>query len=193
MGPCLGTLIAVGFYRFVKIIEYETANPGQDFNEKEAEVFKFDEDNAATGQDVVRPSVVVGHPEYISDKLGTIPSRNTGLGSVDRMGSASSANMPPGSTGRMGSVGSANMPPGSSGGMGSASGTTMAPESAGRLGSTGNANTHPGYTGAGGDSNPTTAYRNAPQAEAGDLGGNYRPSSEDPSRGARWVPASTAR
>ncbi|KAK3700355.1 Aquaporin-1 [Vermiconidia calcicola] len=177
VGPCLGTLIAVGFYRFIKIIEYETANPGQDFNEKETEVFNFDEDNAATGQDVARPSVAVGHPEYISDKLGTIPSRNTGLGSVDGMGSASSANMPPGSSGRMGS----------------ASGTTVAPESAGRLGSTGNANTHPGYTGAGGDSNPTTAYRNAPQAEAGDLGCNYRPSSEDPGRGARWVPASTAR
>ena len=55
MGPALGTVIAVGLYRFVKVLEYETANPGQDFNEKEAEVFTFDEDNAATGEDVARP------------------------------------------------------------------------------------------------------------------------------------------
>ncbi|EME86968.1 uncharacterized protein MYCFIDRAFT_120962, partial [Pseudocercospora fijiensis CIRAD86] len=36
VGPALGALVAVGFYRFVKILEYETANPGQDFNEHEA-------------------------------------------------------------------------------------------------------------------------------------------------------------
>lgn len=29
-GPFLGALIAAGFYKFVKILEYETANPGQD-------------------------------------------------------------------------------------------------------------------------------------------------------------------
>ena len=30
VGPLLGCLIAVGFYKFIKILEYETANPGQD-------------------------------------------------------------------------------------------------------------------------------------------------------------------
>ncbi|KAF2209466.1 hypothetical protein CERZMDRAFT_27091, partial [Cercospora zeae-maydis SCOH1-5] len=55
LGPALGSLLAVGFYRFVKVLEYETANPGQDFNEQEAERFQFDEDNAATGADVARP------------------------------------------------------------------------------------------------------------------------------------------
>ncbi|PPJ55934.1 hypothetical protein CBER1_03613 [Cercospora berteroae] len=55
LGPALGALLAVGFYRFVKVLEYETANPGQDFNEHEAEHFDFDEDNAATGADVARP------------------------------------------------------------------------------------------------------------------------------------------
>jgi hypothetical protein len=30
VGPCLGSLLAVVFYRFIKILEYETANPGQD-------------------------------------------------------------------------------------------------------------------------------------------------------------------
>jgi aquaporin related protein len=54
----MGTLIAVGFYRFVKMLEYETANPGQDFNEHEADAFSFDEENAATGADVVRPPII---------------------------------------------------------------------------------------------------------------------------------------
>ncbi len=30
VGPILGSLLAAGFYKFVKILEYETANPGQD-------------------------------------------------------------------------------------------------------------------------------------------------------------------
>lgn len=55
LGPVFGALIAVGFYRFVKILEYETANPGQDFNEHEADNFEFDEENAATGRDAARP------------------------------------------------------------------------------------------------------------------------------------------
>ncbi|KAK3710704.1 Aquaporin-1 [Vermiconidia calcicola] len=55
VGPFLGVLIAVGFYKFCKILEYETANPGQDFNEKEDEEFNVDEDNAATHEDVARP------------------------------------------------------------------------------------------------------------------------------------------
>lgn len=34
-GPLLGALVAVIFYRIIKVLEYESANPGQDFNEKE--------------------------------------------------------------------------------------------------------------------------------------------------------------
>jgi len=30
VGPILGSLIAVFFYRFIKMLEYEMANPGQD-------------------------------------------------------------------------------------------------------------------------------------------------------------------
>ena len=30
MGPILGALLAAGFYKFIKVLEYETANPGQD-------------------------------------------------------------------------------------------------------------------------------------------------------------------
>lgn len=35
----LGSLLAVMFYKFVKALEYETANPGQDMNAAEAEAF----------------------------------------------------------------------------------------------------------------------------------------------------------
>jgi aquaporin related protein len=37
------------------MLEYETANPGQDFNEHEADAFSFDEENAPTGAHVARP------------------------------------------------------------------------------------------------------------------------------------------
>lgn len=47
--------MAVFFYRFVKGLEYHTANPGQDFNEHEADGFEFDEENAASAADVARP------------------------------------------------------------------------------------------------------------------------------------------
>jgi len=30
VGPILGSIIAAGFYKFIKVLEYETANPGQD-------------------------------------------------------------------------------------------------------------------------------------------------------------------
>ncbi|OQN99921.1 hypothetical protein B0A48_14126 [Cryoendolithus antarcticus] len=56
LGPALGAILAVLFYRFVKAMEYETANPGQDFNDQEAGVFEFDEENAGTAADVARPT-----------------------------------------------------------------------------------------------------------------------------------------
>ncbi|KAF2763928.1 aquaporin-like protein [Teratosphaeria nubilosa] len=35
VGPFAGAIIAAGFYKFIKFMEYETANPGQDSNEAE--------------------------------------------------------------------------------------------------------------------------------------------------------------
>jgi aquaporin rerated protein, other eukaryote len=32
LGPFMGALLASGLYRFMKIMEYETANPGQDYD-----------------------------------------------------------------------------------------------------------------------------------------------------------------
>lgn len=58
VGPGLGSLLAVALYRFLKLLEYETANPGQDFDEKEAEVLDVDEEHAYTAKDVARPDAL---------------------------------------------------------------------------------------------------------------------------------------
>ncbi|KAK7515814.1 aquaporin-like protein [Phyllosticta citriasiana] len=47
VGPALGALLAVLLYRIIKILEYETANPGADFDGEEAQVFYQDDDPAA--------------------------------------------------------------------------------------------------------------------------------------------------
>ncbi|KAL8853392.1 MAG: hypothetical protein Q9221_001709 [Calogaya cf. arnoldii] len=39
LGPVFGALLASGLYKFIKILEYETANPGQDFDEREQDFF----------------------------------------------------------------------------------------------------------------------------------------------------------
>jgi len=33
VGPLAGTLLATAFYKFIKMLEYETVNPGQDADE----------------------------------------------------------------------------------------------------------------------------------------------------------------
>merc|ERR1711862_402660 len=39
VGPLLGSLLAVGLYKLLKVLVYETANPGQDFDELETAMF----------------------------------------------------------------------------------------------------------------------------------------------------------
>ena len=55
VGPVLGSLLAAGFFWFIKSCEYETANPGQDFDDLEANVYKPEED-------LRRPSISHGDP-----------------------------------------------------------------------------------------------------------------------------------
>jgi aquaporin related protein len=55
-GPIMGTLLAFGVYRIVKIVEYQTVNPGQDFDDHEAAAFQPPED-AETADQVERPNV----------------------------------------------------------------------------------------------------------------------------------------
>lgn len=42
VGPILGSLLASGFYKFIKMLEYETANPDQDASKPEGEYFDPD-------------------------------------------------------------------------------------------------------------------------------------------------------
>lgn len=38
VGPATGAIVAVVFYQFIKILEYEVANPGQDNDDKDQEI-----------------------------------------------------------------------------------------------------------------------------------------------------------
>ena len=63
VGPLLGSLLASGFYKLIKAMEYETANPGQDFDENETKLFDPE-------RDVDRPIVNLVAPESTSDHAG---------------------------------------------------------------------------------------------------------------------------
>lgn len=91
LGPALGACLAVGLYRFIKTLEYETANPGQDFNEKEAEVFNPDDDPVRASE-VQRPTVAIGNPDYVVDAQGVRSSRD--LDSLNRNRSTASTVSP---------------------------------------------------------------------------------------------------
>ena len=75
VGPILGSLLASGFYKFIKVIEYETANPGQDLDDREAEVFNPE-------KDIHRPNVSVA-PDYIINTSGTL-ERVSSIGTGSR-------------------------------------------------------------------------------------------------------------
>lgn len=152
VGPMLGSLVAVGFYRLIKALEYETANPGQDFNDKEAEVFQFDEENAGTGADVVRPIVSVGQPDYVADDLGVRPAS-----SLDAERNLS------GDGSRMSKTRSKAYSSGSGGRPSNSAGNDNAFRN-----SAGNDNA---YRNSGGND---AAFRNSSNVENGELGGTYR-------------------
>ena len=62
VGPLLGALVASGFYKLMKGLEYETANPGQDFDENETKFFDPERDverpivNVVSGGSTPEPS-----------------------------------------------------------------------------------------------------------------------------------------
>lgn len=55
LGPFMGTMIAYGLYELLKLGEYQTANPGQDFDDQEAQIFEAPSD-PARAKDVARPN-----------------------------------------------------------------------------------------------------------------------------------------
>lgn len=63
LGPILGAVLASGFYWLMKKLEYETANPGQDFNQEEKKHF---DPNAHKSAPAVSfgPSEVLPHEKH---------------------------------------------------------------------------------------------------------------------------------
>ncbi|KAI9740082.1 MAG: hypothetical protein M1818_004833 [Claussenomyces sp. TS43310] len=57
VGPILGSLLASGFYKFIKMLEYETVNPGQDATVQEGDHFNPDLDSS-------KPNVSFAPDEY---------------------------------------------------------------------------------------------------------------------------------
>lgn len=100
VGPGIGSLIAAGFYHLINLLEYETANPGQDFNEKEMERFVFDEEAAHTGAHIVRPDatdVLAPIVESEEGSRGRSPSSQVGSpspsGILGRLASRNNSNL----------------------------------------------------------------------------------------------------
>ncbi|KAF2833456.1 aquaporin-like protein [Ophiobolus disseminans] len=75
-GPLMGTLLAFGMYRIVKIVEYQTVNPGQDFDDHEAAAFKPPKD-AETAEQVGRPNVAALAVEEAVEEAVRIVSRGS--------------------------------------------------------------------------------------------------------------------
>ena len=63
LGPLLGAVIASGFYWLMKKLEYETANPGQDFNQEEKEHFDPKAHKSAPAVSF-GPSEVLSHEKH---------------------------------------------------------------------------------------------------------------------------------
>jgi len=74
-GPLMGTLLAFGMYRIVKLVEYQTVNPGQDFDDHEAALFKPPEDPETASQ-VERPNVAA---HAMADAMQLASRTNSGF------------------------------------------------------------------------------------------------------------------
>jgi len=57
LGPILGALLAAAFYRFIKMLEYTTANPGQDADGKDVEAHRRQFDPNAHRGDPISSSL----------------------------------------------------------------------------------------------------------------------------------------
>ncbi|CZR63944.1 related to aquaporin [Phialocephala subalpina] len=78
VGPILGAILASGFYKFIKSLEYETANPGQDRSKPEGEHFDPDLDSS-------NPRVSFAPEDYAERGLHG-PDMNGTSGNLRRIG-----------------------------------------------------------------------------------------------------------
>lgn len=97
LGPCMGALLAVGFYKLMKFSEYETVNPGQDFDDHEIELF-HPPTQAVTREEVQRPNVAAETSEQVlqavisgeplhtdASRTGSRTSRSATVGGIDEV------------------------------------------------------------------------------------------------------------
>lgn len=85
LGPVLGSILASGFFWFIKSCEYESANPGQDFDDLEASAFDPERDLT---RPVVSPTVDIdGVPRSESQ------DRTLSNGALERSRSTDSGNI----------------------------------------------------------------------------------------------------
>lgn len=80
----MGTLLAVGMYKIVKAVDYETVNPGQDFDDHEAALFD-PPDNPDDPEQVRRPVVppispVTQHSDLSGEKKSNDHGEGSGTG-----------------------------------------------------------------------------------------------------------------
>ncbi|OAL49753.1 aquaporin-5 [Pyrenochaeta sp. DS3sAY3a] len=86
IGPFMGTLLATGFYKLFQVMNYQTINPGQDFDDHETALFQMAEGPVSVEQ-VARPNVAAMAGNEIMQELGKFqvsekcPSNGAGIGS----------------------------------------------------------------------------------------------------------------
>lgn len=90
IGPLLGTLVAYGFYELIKLAEYQTVNPGQDFNEQEDELFQPPED-PSTADEVSRPNVTARVAAQVADQVSQDVIEKISSGSPEALNRISSS------------------------------------------------------------------------------------------------------
>lgn len=83
-GPAMGTLLAFAMYRIVKSVEYQTVNPGQDFDDHEAALFNPPDDPDSKEQ-VERPNVAaIEAREAVAQVVERITSQSGSDDSAER-------------------------------------------------------------------------------------------------------------
>jgi aquaporin related protein len=83
LGPAMGSLLAYGFYELMKFGEFQTVNPGQDFDDHEAELFDPPA-NPVTKEEVQRPNVAAETAEEVVEHV----TRGEPLGRLTSMSSS---------------------------------------------------------------------------------------------------------
>lgn len=76
IGPLLGSLLACGFFGFLSIFHYDAVNPGQDFNEWEADIHDNYEDKMGRQSEAFSDASKYGHSRHQGDDSLSLNARN---------------------------------------------------------------------------------------------------------------------